>query len=500
MTEQEKKSLSSITDEYGNHYTILKMCDEGAQGIVYQVIDDNQKIWGFKYLFQYTNVREHLKEIQQIAQEKQKMFQTIEKEAGVRYTWQVYLADDCRTKEGNKVPEGGYLMPFWDLRNTIGYEEVENDDEGVWDYQKICEFSMQVCRALAGYHSAGLCYKDINKGNLRFDTANNCLFILDPDNISVSNPKGESGVKGTGGFIAPEILNDKAMPNRESDCFSAAVFFFYMWAKGHPFEGSAFAPDWNEYFKNPVFIFHPTDPSNSAYTGDFYESVCFWWEQMPEVLRETFVEAFTTGMEPERRVSMRNWYMLFKEISELHLESCQGCGKNIAKSSDMCPYCGKEKKAKKVQKPQSVKSGSSIGNSQSTGSTAAGGSTSGGTAAKSNVVTSSTAKNSAVSGQNGKIEIWDNEKYIGSIRTDQPKYVAGKSISKVLEQYPKVIQVEIFTKDGQQRMVVKNMMEYVNWQVVTKDGQVLTLYPERVAAVDKVKSIRIGFGIEFRFV
>ena len=46
MTEQEKKSLSSITDEYGNHYTILKMCDEGAQGIVYQAIDDNQKIWG----------------------------------------------------------------------------------------------------------------------------------------------------------------------------------------------------------------------------------------------------------------------------------------------------------------------------------------------------------------------------------------------------------------------------------------------------------------------
>ena len=59
-------------------------------------------------------------------------------------------------------------------------------------------------------HAKGLCYQDINFGNLFFDPETGEACICDNDNVDIDG--SPSQMAGTFGFQAPEIVRGEAYP------------------------------------------------------------------------------------------------------------------------------------------------------------------------------------------------------------------------------------------------------------------------------------------------
>ena len=98
------------------------------------------------------------------------------------------------------------------------------------------------------------------------------MAIIDVDNIGVDG--ADALVKGTGPFMAPEILRDEKLPSTVSDLHSLAVLLFYLFVHGHPLLGvradSAYAWDDGAHISEtellvhnfglkPLFVFDPDD-------------------------------------------------------------------------------------------------------------------------------------------------------------------------------------------------------------------------------------------------
>ncbi|MEJ7707561.1 MAG: hypothetical protein WKF82_10020 [Nocardioidaceae bacterium] len=94
--------------------------------------------------------------------------------------------------------------------------------------------------ALAGcflvLHAAGMCYRDLNLGNLFFDPANGEVLVCDLDNVGVDG-QGSVEVAGSPFFSAPEVVRGEQLPDTGTDRFSLAVLLFLLLMLHHPLEG-----------------------------------------------------------------------------------------------------------------------------------------------------------------------------------------------------------------------------------------------------------------------
>ena len=104
-------------------------------------------------------------------------------------------------------------------------------------FRVVTTLGRELVDAFAVLHATGLCYRDISFGNVRVDPEASEVAIIDIDNIGTDG--GQALVKGTGPFMAPEVLRDEALPSTVTDLHSLAVFLFYLLMHGHPLEGAA---------------------------------------------------------------------------------------------------------------------------------------------------------------------------------------------------------------------------------------------------------------------
>jgi serine/threonine protein kinase len=182
-------------------------------------------------------------------------------------------------------------------------------------------------------HAAGLCYRDINFGNVFFNPDTGDIRIADTDNVDVNLKPGS--IKGTPGFMAPEVANDVVEPNAASDRFSLAVLLFFIFVIGHPLKGKreltlpydASDPDQSQRLcaRDPVFIFDPNNDSNRPQPG-VHDNPLSFWPIYPNSLRKLFIRAFTAGLkDPEARVMENEWR---KEMCALRdsIFNCPQCG------------------------------------------------------------------------------------------------------------------------------------------------------------------------------
>src|SRR5260370_10356777 len=93
----------------------------------------------------------------------------------------------------------------------------------------------RLAHSLLKLDAAGLCYRDINFGNVFFNPDTGDIRIADTDNVDVNLKVGS--IKGTPGFMAPEVAKNLVQPNAMSDRFSLAVLLFYIFMLGHPLKG-----------------------------------------------------------------------------------------------------------------------------------------------------------------------------------------------------------------------------------------------------------------------
>lgn len=141
-------------------------------------------------------------------------------------------------------------------------------------------------------HSKGLCYKDISLGNLFLDPASGRILICDNDNVDI-NGTALGGVKGTPGFMAPEVLLGRSAPGTQSDLFSLAALLFRMLTRHDPYRGRLELQircldepaRLRLYGADPVFIFSEEDGRNRPDPIEHPAPLLTWPIYPPELQR-----------------------------------------------------------------------------------------------------------------------------------------------------------------------------------------------------------------------
>jgi DNA-binding helix-hairpin-helix protein with protein kinase domain len=226
---------------------------------------------------------------------------------------------------------GGYLMPikpaeFISLVDLM-YRKCEPS------FRALCNVGFQLADAFLKLHACGLCYRDINFGNIFFNPDTGDIRIADTDNVDVNMKRG--GIMGTWGFMAPEVGRREVEPNAGTDRFSLAILMFHIFMVGHPLKGqreSMLPFDSSDTdgtrrlcADDPLFVFDPDDASNRPVKG-VHDAVLNFWPVYPQSLRVLFTRSFTVGLcDADARVMENEWR---KEMCILRdsIFSCPKCG------------------------------------------------------------------------------------------------------------------------------------------------------------------------------
>ncbi len=251
------------------------------------------------------------------------------------------------------VPGFGYIMPLLEPRFT-SLAPILNMEANP-TFRAVATIGRELVDAFAALHSSGLCYRDISFGNLRVDLDACEVAIIDIDNVGVDSEPTQ--VKGTGPFMAPEILRNEAMPSTVTDLHSLAVMLFYLLMHGHPLLGvradASYTWEHGRHVSetelmarnfgfHPLFIFDPDDRSNGPMPGD---SVAAWWPIYPQQIRRVFTQAFTKGLHDaslDGRVLEGTWR---RALLSLHdsVSECPGCSApvyyDLEQAETRCWHC-----------------------------------------------------------------------------------------------------------------------------------------------------------------
>jgi eukaryotic-like serine/threonine-protein kinase len=221
----------------------------------------------------------------------------------------------------------GYVMPWVPERFGSLVEMLRAPEQP--PFRVIIAIARQLVDAFAALHASGLCYRDINFGNLLVDPSGPEVIIVDNDNVGTES--GEVFVRGTLRFMAPEVICGQADPSTVSDLHSLAVFLFFLLMHGHPLEGRRVRVSYtwdNEghisettlamrYFGlDPRFVFGPADNSNVPEPGD---PMLVWWPIYPRFIQDLFVRAFTTGLKDASlsgRITEGEWRRALSRLSD----------------------------------------------------------------------------------------------------------------------------------------------------------------------------------------
>src|SRR5215469_1859498 len=232
-------------------------------------------------------------------------------------------------------PGFGYVMPLLEPR-FVSLAQVLNQEIQP-SFRVVTTIGRELVDAFAALHSSGLCYRDISFGNLRVDPVACEVAIIDVDNVGIDG--GEALVKGTGPFMAPEVIRDEALPSTVTDLHSLAVLLFYLLMHGHPLLGERADESYGwdgshlseteinlrNYGTSPLFVFDPDDRSNRPLPDD---PVSIWWPIYPMHLQRVFIQAFTTGLRDASlygRVKEGTWRRTLQRLHDA-ASSCPACG------------------------------------------------------------------------------------------------------------------------------------------------------------------------------
>lgn len=249
----------------------------------------------------------------------------------------------------------GYIMKKVDLDNYLTLRKLWNSNKYP-DAKILCQICKNIVHFFNRLHiGKGLCYKDLNEGNIFFNPKTGDVKIIDNDNIGV--PQNFT-IKGTTGYMAPEVLMG-AKPDRKSDLFSMAVFLYRLLVGGYPLEGKQtleylkkhedqfdedFATNKMLYGEKALFVFDPKNHANSirSLKEKPYPYQTMAYDNLPAEIKDCFVNTFSTNLSKERsamRTDDKKWYKVFDKL-EQGLQKCPKCHKWVFGGSHICPCCG----------------------------------------------------------------------------------------------------------------------------------------------------------------
>ncbi len=312
MAELAQNTIIELTD--GKTCQVVKELGRGGQGIVY-LVNYNGGKYALKWYIQnckpafYANLENNVK-------------------SGApndSFLWPLAIT------KPNQYNSFGYIMK---LRPTE-YEEL-----GAFMLAKarfsspeaLIEAALQICSAFQRLHINGLSYQDMNDGNFFINPNTGDVLICDNDNVAPN--KVNMGIVGKSGYMAPEIVDKDAMPDRYTDYFSLAVILFILFYLNRPFEGKRViscpclteAAERKLFGKECVFIMDPDNDSNRP-DPRFHKNIMRRWTYFPRLLRETFIKAFSKEaiQNPTKRIMDKTWQQVLLQLRAQYV---------------VCPHCG----------------------------------------------------------------------------------------------------------------------------------------------------------------
>ena len=329
MTELSKNSIVSLVG--GGSATIIKELGRGGQGIVYLVEVCGEK----KALKWYLNAPDD------------KFYRNLERNIVSGAPSDAFLWPEFLTEK--QQGSYGYIMKL----RPQNYYEFGNfllAKVSFKSFTAMLSAAMKICNGFMMLHRFGYSYQDLNDGNFFINPHNGDVLICDNDNVA---PNGVNmGIAGKSGYMAPEIVEKEALPNRYTDYFSQSVILFLLFFMNRPFEGAKAisCPCMNERAerilngKSSIFIMDPNDRSNAPVKG-LHTNVLRRWPYAPEILRNAFVETFSREaiQTPQKRIMDRKWQEIFTQVRSQYVV-CPHCGKKTFIEPDRnstCTECGK---------------------------------------------------------------------------------------------------------------------------------------------------------------
>lgn len=273
------------TETSGMTCQVEQLLGEGGQGEVYRATL-NGKAVALKWYYSSSATPEQRKILDTLI---------MQGPPNDKFLWPLELT----SAEG--IADFGYIMPLREKRYKSLFDLMKCRIDPT--FYSLATAGLHLSHSFLQLHSKGWCYRDISLGNIFFDPTNGDILICDNDNISVDSAVTKSDVRGTMGFMAPEIVRDEELPSTKTDLFSLAVLLFHMFMIHHPLAGKREAAIrcldqaalTKLYGNEPLFIFDPDDHSNEPVKG-YQDNPLLYWPIYPQFLRDLFTKAFTDGI------------------------------------------------------------------------------------------------------------------------------------------------------------------------------------------------------------
>ena len=312
MTISMLQSGHQLTSVHQITYKVEKLLGSGGQGEVYEVTSGGRR-YALKWYHEHMATPSQKQIIEKLVQNGK---------PDERFLWPIDRIASQKTF--------GYIM---ELRPS-SYKSIVDlmKRKAEPSFRALCTAGYHLADCFQKLHSLGYSYCDISFGNAFLNPENGDILICDNDNV-VINGTSLSGVQGTLGFMAPEIVVGEKGPSTETDLFSLAILLFYMFMLHHPLEGAQeasikcfdAAAKQKVYGHSPLFIWDPTDRANRPIAG-YQDNAIIYWGIYPKYLKELFTSAFTDGMKnPNRRIVENQWKRAFLQLRD-SIILCPNCG------------------------------------------------------------------------------------------------------------------------------------------------------------------------------
>ena len=315
-----------VTNLSKQQCVVSKLLGGGGQGEVYLAAIDGSPVavkWYFSSWLALDTQLEH------------RLAYAVEKGApSDRFLWPMQLV----TRSGNQG--FGYVMPLREERFKGLVEMAAGRINPT--VAAIAMAGFELAHGFSLLHSEGMCYQDINFGNVFFDPKTGEVRICDNDNVDVNGVR--TGVGGTPKFIAPEIVQGLEHPGIQSDQHSLAVLLFYMLHLHHPLEGKRclrIRDDSTQkaqdllYGSGALFLFDPDNRENEAVSAAVDPSklsghnALLNWNIYPSFLKAAFLSAFCDGLHDRfKRVTETQWKRVMINLRD-SIYACPRCGAEL---------------------------------------------------------------------------------------------------------------------------------------------------------------------------
>ncbi len=183
------------------------------------------------------------------------------------------------------------------------------------------QIAVRLARAVRRLHMAGLAHADLSNKNVLVDPKGGDACIIDIDSLVVPGVAPPS-VLGTPGYIAPEVLANKAQPSIATDKHALAVLLYELLLERHPLQGkkvnstrSAEEDETLSMGAQALFVEHPSDRRNPS-----VKHIDVPYTRLGSALTKCFTRTFVDGLHaPQKRADAAEWELaLYRTLQRLH--------------------------------------------------------------------------------------------------------------------------------------------------------------------------------------